>query len=54
VLLDRKSIPLIEIDIKSNGLLVLRKEKKCFWNKNFTFLIGFFSAKRSETKEEIE
>jgi len=52
VLLNRESNPLIEIDIKSNGLLVLRKEKKCFWNKNFTFLIGFSQQKGVKQKRK--
>jgi len=54
VLLNRESNPLIEIDIKSNGLLVLRKEKKMLLEQKFYISHWIFSAKRSETKKEIE
>jgi len=48
---NRKYIPLIEIDIKSNGLLVLRNEEMLLEQKIYISRL-IFSAKRSETKKK--
>jgi len=54
VLLDRKSIPLIEIDIKIKWITGLEKRKKMLLEQKFYISHWIFSAKRSETKKVIE